>query len=97
MESQRDFFEDTPPRNVKKLSSSLPCYFYKWVILFQWFVKEKSGRFKVFERSLFPEIKDHWISGQLKANSRLKKLTNLSEENDVFSLFAKVQSGKKIF
>ena len=97
MSSQVDIFQDsqTDPRD-NNVSASLPPHLYKWVILFQWEIKEQACRFKVFERNLFPEIRNEWIEGQLKENSRFKKLKKLSEGNDVFSLFSKVEAGKKL-
>lgn len=97
MDSQCDMFEDQPPRIETEKSASLPCYLYKGVILFQWNIKENTSRFKAFDRELFPEIKENWIQCQLKPNSRLKKLNNLTEDGDVFSLFSKVESGKNNF
>ena len=97
MDSQLDFFAATQPSpngHGKRISASLPAILYKWVILFHWNVKEKEGRFKLFERNLFPEIKDVWIECQLKGSSRYKKLKKMSDENEVFSLFAKVENGK---
>lgn len=96
MDSQKDLFEDQSqsPRVQGANFSSMPSYLYKDVVLFQWNIKENSSRFKVFDRKLFPEIKDSWIKGQLKSNSRMKKLKNLTDDGDVFSLFAKIESGK---
>lgn len=92
MASDCDFFESSQTENMQ-VTASLPCYLYNLVILFEWGIEEKMGRFKVFERKLFPEIKDAWIKGQLKPNSRFKKLKKLSEEAGVFSLFGKIESG----
>ena len=91
MASQRDFFDESS--NDEKKVCSLPTHLYNWVILFQWDVPENSGRFKFFERNLFPEIKDAWIQGQLKANSRAKKLKPFQSEGGTFSLFGKIESG----
>lgn len=98
MESQIDFFDATQESVVsgkRKVSASLPNYFFKWVILFQRNISENIGQFKIFERDLFPEIKNDWILGQLRANSRFKKLKKLSgNEDGIFSLFAKIEAGK---
>ena len=96
MASQCDFFDQSQVEvdTGRKLSASLPNYFYKWVILFQWNMDDNKSRFKIFERNLFPEIKDEWMKGQLKEVSRAKKLKKLEAEEGEFSLFAKVESGK---
>lgn len=95
MSSQKDLFDDNMSdiSGDRKITSSLPVYVYKWVIMFQWNILENKSRFKLFERVLFPEIKDEWIRGQLKAKSRAKKLKPFSAEHGTFSLFGKVEIG----
>lgn len=98
MASQCDIFDEfVSDVDEKKACVSLPTYFYKWVILFQWDIKENKSRFKVFDRDLFPEIKNEWVKGQLKDVSRGKKLKKLAAENGEFSLFGKIENGMYFF
>lgn len=92
--SQADLFSDEKISQPSRQCISLPSMSsitYKWVVMFNWNGKSP---FKAFERDMFKEIKDEWISGQLKATSRAKKLMVSTLPAQTVSLFGKVDESK---
>lgn len=71
---------------------------YMKVILFQWDINKKRP-FDIFPLSMFTtnEIKDKWMESILDQNSRIRTLPMLrSLPGKTFSLFAKIERGKKL-
>lgn len=94
MASQQDLFDETMPENsARKVSSSLPATLFNGVILFKWKSTKKQEKFQFHDRKIFPEIKNQWVEGILKPNSREKVLKPLASKAGEFSLFGKVESG----
>lgn len=91
--SQQDLFEDGGERRRFFSLPSKPSINYKWLVIFNW---NGQNPFKIFERAMFKEIKDEWVKGQLKANSRAKKLMVSALPAQTVSLFGKVDESKLI-
>lgn len=94
MASQKDLFNDSESVIDSRACISLPVTSsidYRWLIIFNW-----SGKinFKVVERSSCKEIKDEWVSGQLKPSSRAKKLSLSAFKKQSVSLFGKIYASK---
>lgn len=91
--SQEDFFNgyESPSKHRKCVSLPTSSFIYRWVIIFNW---NGENPFKVYEREMFKEIKDKWIQGLLKGNSRAKKLMVSALPAQTISLFAKVDQSK---
>lgn len=80
------------------VQSSLPAtlsYVYLWVILFDWDENEEKP-FNQYQVAMFStsELKDQWLSGDLEATSRQKKIKFSAIPGKKFSLFAKVEKCK---
>lgn len=98
MASQQDPFRDCPssPSSYSLDSGKKTEYLYEFVILFNWDVDLREP-FSYHKISLFTDkdIKPQWISKNLRLESRVSKLKNLSPfPGQTMSLFAKIELGK---
>lgn len=75
----------------------VPKHVYSWLVLFSWTAGLKEP-FQLFPMSQFvdTEIRPAWITSQLVAKSRIRKLKPLTSlPGQTMSLFAKMETGTK--
>ena len=90
---------DDPTQASQDSKQVVPKHTYSWVVLFHW-TDGMQNPFQLYPLSKFSghEIRDAWITSQLVAKSRCRKMKPLAcFPGQYVSMFAKMERGAVIF